>query len=202
MFTVELKGIDEAIKRHDPKRVIAAARQAINRTADSTRTEASRAIREEYNIKPAKINERLKVEKKAGGNDLTAVIVAKGKGLPLTDFDAKQEGVIVNQKGFRYTRKAGRIGNLRHGGVLTAIIKTASGRKEVPGKYGNKPFLTHLKKSGKPVVWERTGKDRMSLKTRFGPGAAILFGSEKIMERIKRYALDKLQAEFKRLLDL
>lgn len=201
MIDVKLKGIDAALKTFDPKKVITAARQAINRTADSTRTEASRLIREEYNIKPSKLNQYLKVNAKASGNTLVAEITGKGEGLSLINFDAKQQGVIANKKGIRYTRKASRTGNLRRGGELTTLIKLSEGRKVTPGKYGNKPFIARLT-SGKLVVLERTSKERMSIKSRFGPGIGLLFGTAKIMNRIKRYVNDKFVPEFHRLLNL
>ena len=201
MFDIKLQGIDEALKQFDPQKVITAARQAINSTASSARTEASRLIREEYNIKPSVLNKYLKVDAKATGNTLVATITGTGKGLSLINFDAKQEGVIANKKGFRYTRKAGRTGGLRYGGAVTALIKLTGGRTDVPGKYGNKPFIVRLK-SGKLIVWERTSKARMSVKTRFGPGVGGLFGSRKIMDAIKKFINDKFGPEFSRLLNL
>jgi hypothetical protein len=201
MFDIKLEGIDEALKQFDPQKVITSARQAINRTASSARTETSRIIREEYNIKPSKLNEFLKVDAKASGNILMAAITGKGKGLSLINFDAKQEGVIANKKRFKYTHAAGHTGGLRYGLTVTALIKLFGGRVIVPGRYGNKPFIVRLK-SGKLLVMERTSKERMSIKTRFGPGVGGLFGSKKIMDAIKKFIIDKFGPEFNRLLNL
>lgn len=201
MFDVKLEGIDEALKAFDPQKVITAARQAINRTADSTRTEASRLIRSEYNIKATRLNQYLKVDAKASGNELSATITGKGRGLALSYFDAKQEGVIANKKGFRYTRKAQRTGNLRRGGAVTTLVKLAGGRKIVNDKYDNKPFLAKMK-SGHIGVWVRTGKGKQPIEQHMGPGVGGLFGSKSIMDRIKTFVKDKFATEFNRLLNL
>lgn len=203
MIDIKLEGLDTALKAFDPQRVITAARQAINRTADSTRTEASRLIREEYNIKSARLNQYLKVEAKASGTKLSATIIGRGRGLALSYFDAKQAGVmaktlrigsnkiksLVNKKGNRY------------GGAVTALVKLAGGRKNVTGKYDNKPFLAQTK-SGHIGVWVRKGKETKPIEQLIGPGVGGLFGSKIIMDRIKNYVNDKFRSEFNRLLDL
>jgi hypothetical protein len=201
MFDIKLEGIDDALKQFDSKKVITAARQAINRTADSTRTEASRLIRTEYNIKASRLNQYLRVEAKASGNSLTATITGRGRGLALSYFDVKQTGVVANKKGFRYTKRAKSLGSLRYGGAVTALVKLAGGRKIVTGKYDNKPFVAQMK-SGHTGVWVRTGKGRHPIEQQYGPGVGGLFGSKAIMDRIKTIVVDKFRAEFNRLLDL
>jgi hypothetical protein len=203
MFHIKLEDIDKTLKEFDPKKVVTAARQAINRTADSTRTEASRLIRSEYNIKAARLNKYLKIDAKASGNELSATITGKGRGLALSYFDAKQVDVMAktmrigSNKIKSLVSKKGR----RYGGAVTALVKLAGGRKNVTGKYENKPFLAQMK-SGHIGVWVRTGKDKKPIEQLIGPGVGGLFGSKVIMDRIKTFVIDKFATEFNRLLNL
>jgi hypothetical protein len=209
MIDIKLEGINEALKMYDPKKVITAARQAINRTADSTRTEASRLIREEYNIKATKLNQYLKVETKANGNDLSATISGKGLGLALSYFDAKQAGVMAKTMriGSNKIKALVTKGGKRYGGAVTALVKRAGGRKVITGKYGNKPFLAQTS-SGHIGVYVRKPGTRMANKKKeqieqqIGPGIGGLFGSKAIMNRIKTTVINKFKTEFNRLLDL
>lgn len=202
-FDMKLEGIDDALKMFDPKKVITAARQAINRTADSTRTEASRLIREEYNIKASKLNQYLKVNAKANGNDISATISGKGLGLALSYFDAKQSGVMTKTMriGSNKIRALVTKSGKRYGGAVTALVKRAGGRKIVSGKYDNKPFMAQTK-SGHIGVFVRTGKGKRPIEQLIGPGIGGLFGSKAIMIRIKTKVIDTFRSEFNRLLDL
>ena len=203
MIDIKLEGMKEAIQNFDSQKVITAARQAINRTADSTRTEASRLIRQEYNVTASKLNEFLKVEARANGSRLTARITGRARGFARSYFDPKQEGVMVKTLGIRSSTfkslvmKKGR----RYGGDVTTIIKLSEGRKIVPGKYGNKPFIAQTN-TGHIGVWVRKGKARTPIEQLWGPGIATLFGSMHIMKAIRQFVCDKFRSEFDRLLSV
>jgi hypothetical protein len=59
--------------------------RALNRTATTTRGQASREIRAVYNIKASAIREQIKLIR-ARRDNLTALLVASGKRIPLVDF--------------------------------------------------------------------------------------------------------------------
>lgn len=65
--------------------------RALNRAASSGRTEANKNIRIRYNISAARLNSELKT-RNANSRTLTAMIIASGSPLSLTNFQAKQVG--------------------------------------------------------------------------------------------------------------
>jgi hypothetical protein len=210
-FKVEIKGVKEAIKgleqQHDAIRK--AAISALNKTAAQTKTEASRLIRDEYNIPAGKVSQFLKVISKAAGSRFEAIIVGRGLGLALSYFGARQEGVSTAKKGFRYTKKSKRAGIIvpvpglylggRAGGAVTVQVRKSSGRKVVsqdPKKGISQPFLVRFK-SGHLAVVQRVEKARKPLKQLLGPGVAGLFGSTKIRESLNKFVNDKFHPIFK-----
>ncbi len=205
MIIVELTGVKEAMAELDPEKVRKAARSALNRAADQGRTQASRAIREEYNISAGEVNKQLRVTSRAGADDTSVVISGTGRGLPLAVFAAKQEGVKANKKGIRYTRRAKMAGTIVGapglfragiaGGQVTVQVKKTSGRK--PVTTDPKAFLARFK-TGHLAVARRTGKDRKPIKELWGPGIGLLFGSKGIMEPLKTFIADKFEQLFDR----
>lgn len=195
MFEIKLEGIEQALKSMDPKHVMKAANSAINDVAKQGINEAERVIRSEYNIKPSRLKQFLRLTARSRGTSLEAIITGKGMGLALSYFDAKQTGVIANKKGFRYTRRASKQGNFRYGGVVTALVKLAGGRKEVTGKYDNKPFIAKMK-TGHTGVWVRQGKERKPIEQLYGPGVGGLFGTKNVMERTKKMVNEKFAPRF------
>lgn len=194
-FSIKLEGVEKALRQFDSKTVIRAARSAVNDVATQGKNEAVRIIKSEYNIKPSRLKQYLKLTAKAAGNSLQAIITGKGMGLALSYFDARQTGVVANRKGFRYTRRAGKQGNLRYGGAVTALVKRAGGRKEVSGKYGNKPFIAKMK-SGHTGVWVRQGKKPKPIEQLYGPGVGGLFGTKNVMDRTKKVINEKFKPRF------
>jgi hypothetical protein len=166
MYEIKLEGIDEALKQFNPKLVIRAANSAINDVSKQGTNEASRLISAEYNIKPTRIKKYLKLTSRARGVNMEAIITGKGLGIPRAYFSPKQEGVIANKKGFRYTKKAKQTGR---GGIVTTLIKLAHGRRKVPAINGNLPFMAMMN-SGHIGVWVRESKARLPITPVFGPG--------------------------------
>lgn len=161
-INIKFDGIDKAMKQFTPGTVRKAAVHSINRTADQTKTYARKTILEEYNIKTGKINSMLRVETRANSGEISATISGKGRGIPLSVFDAKQVGVVANKKTFRYIKsKTTRIkggllygGTAVYGGEVTRLIKRSSGRKVVDAD--PKAFITKFK-TGHIAVAHRGG---------------------------------------------
>ncbi len=190
---IQMTGIKEAMELFDPNKVHAAARSAINKTADQTKTFASRQIRTEFNVPAGKLNQFLKITTRSRGNDLQAVITGHGQGMALSYFGPKQMGVQVSKKsGFRYTRKAKSVDGRKRGGTVTVEVRKGN-RKAVIGN--PQPFLTILK-SGHIAIMQRTGSMRLPVKQLLGPGIGGLFGSRLFMPRIIEFANEKFAPIF------
>ncbi len=206
-FSYKLLGVEEALKVLDPQKVAEAAKMALNTVARDTRVEASRQIRDIYNIKAGDVNKKLKVTVRASTYEMQAVISGLGMGLALSYFDAQQ---IMRSRMIKAGKGIDRhvLGVLVKGDV-TARVKTGSGAKIVPSKYGNRPFIATMR-SGHRGVWVRTGKVRSSPRYRgdqaleqlMGPGVGGAFGSRRVMDALQAYVSKKLPAEFNRVLGL
>jgi hypothetical protein len=196
----ELKGVKEAMQLLDQKKVITASRLALNRSSAHGRTVAVEEITKDYNIKPARVRSYLKLTARASGYKVWAIITGVGMGLPLGYFDARQSGVQANKKGFRYTKRAKRSGNLRMGGDVVATVKKG-GAKVIGPKYGNKPFITRFS-SGHIGVWVRKTRKRTPLEQRLGPGVGGLFGTKRIRGATEKAINETFAPEFKRLMEL
>lgn len=197
---MKLEGVEKAMKMYDPNLVRKAANAALNRVAGSARTEASKLIRQDYNIKAARINQFLRVAVKAAGMRMEAVISGRGLGIALAYFDAKQKGskMIGEGAGKFRTKFLARTGKKL--GDVTVKVKRGSGRKAVGPKYNNKPFLAQMK-SGHIGVFVRKSKNRKPIEQLLGPGVGGLFGSAKIMQAVKRKIKELWAKEFKHQLD-
>lgn len=199
-FTVELKGVKEALAILDPKKLKLATNRALNRVAGSGKTEASRGIRQEYNIKAARINQFLRLSVRARGANSEATITGRGLGIALAYFDARQKGYKLLGEGAGKMRTKGLIRSGRKRSDVTVRVKRSSGRKIVNSKYGNKPFLAQMK-SGHIGVFVRTGKGKKPIEQLLGPGVGGLFGSRKIIQAVKSKILKMWAAEFTRQLN-
>jgi hypothetical protein len=187
---IELKGVDDFIKTHDPKKVALAMHSAMNKTAQQARTYAAKLIGGEYCIQKTRINNLLHISARSSGGNLSAVITGEGMGLPLGYFGPKQVGVSVSKKkGFKYNRRSHRTGHLRRGGEVSVEVRRGA-RKIVSGS--PKPFMTILK-SGHIGVFQRTGKGRLPIQQLYGPGVGGLFGSEKIFKNVETFINQKFE---------
>lgn len=195
MIEIKLEGVEKAMKMFDPNNVRKAANAALNRVAGSGKTEASKLIRQEYNIKAARVNQFLSLTVRAKGYDMMAVITGRGLGIALAYFDAKQQGYKLIGEGAGRMRTTYLSRSGRKPGDVTVRVKRSSGRKVVGPKYNNKPFLAQMK-SGHVGVFVRTGAQRKPIEQFLGPGVGGLFGSRKIMQAVKRRINEMWSKEF------
>lgn len=199
-FSMKLEGVEKAMRMFDPNLVRKAANAALNRVAGSARTEASKLIRKDYNIKAARINQFLKLAVRARGYDMEAVISGRGLGIALAYFDARQQGYKLLGEGAGRMRTTALLRTGRKRGDVTVRVKRAGGRRVVGPKYNNKPFLAQMK-SGHIGVFIRTGKERKPIEQLLGPGVGGLFGSRKIMQAVKQMINKKWALEFQHQLN-
>lgn len=187
-INLEIKGLKEALEMCDPKKVRDAVNSALNKTAAQAKTEASKLIREEYNLPASTVSKNLIVTTKAYGDKMEAVISGFKRGMALSYYGAKQTGVIANKKTFGFTRRA----KNGRGGLVSVEVKRG-GRKTVSGE--PKPFITKFK-SGHIAVVQREDKRSYPIKQMLGPGISMLFGSKKIMNATKKIINDKFNDIF------
>lgn len=102
--------------------------RTLNRTATTVRAEASRQIRERYNLKSASAKERILV-RNATAETLKAVIAASGRPIPIAEFSARQ-----SSRGARFTIIKGKPQTLAHAFVATM----RSGHRGVYQRRGSK----------------------------------------------------------------
>lgn len=115
-FVVAIEGFDATRPLETlPRRIKSAALRAVNRTADRTRTDAARRIREQVNLPASYLGPnagRLSVTQRARGDELEAVITGRQRPTSLaryaTSSTPNQGGVSVQvAPGFaRFMRRA------------------------------------------------------------------------------------------------
>lgn len=81
-----------------------ATASALNRTATTGRVQASRRIRERYNLKAGAIRAQMRIVRANRGR-LTAEVIASGRPIPLIEFAARQVGTGVSVSVIRGSRK-------------------------------------------------------------------------------------------------
>jgi hypothetical protein len=95
MFKVELKGIDDLMKRLDGRLVTSASKSALERTKTSAKSEAIRLITQRWNISKRNLeykssgSERIAVSGRVN-DDLSATITFYSGGISLAYFGAKE----------------------------------------------------------------------------------------------------------------
>ena len=154
-FSMKLNGVEDIIKKFDPRNVRRAARATLNKVVKSGRTEASRIIRETWNVKKSDLDRKITFRGAVLSN-LTAMLIVRGEPITLLYFGATQ---IVNNKSVRLKRK-GRISP-------DAEIKTGKAGRGYSGvtaqiQHGYKTVLPKAfivkGKGGTPLVLIRSKK--------------------------------------------
>lgn len=144
--------------------------RALNRAIDASQTEASRRIRERYNLKArvvAGAKKKLRATKSQAS--ARAELVVTGMRIPLVDFDARQ----------------------LKSGALTVKVLNERGRKVVLGHRagGGRPFV-QVMKSGHRGVFQRTGKRRLPIVELYGPGIPTAFLQRTVLDSVKKVSRD------------
>lgn len=87
---MEIKGLKEAMELFDAKVVRGAVNATLNRIASMAKTEASRVIREKYNIKKSDIDDYMYIKKSTSAILESSLRVRARYGLAIYDFAARQ----------------------------------------------------------------------------------------------------------------
>ena len=154
-------GLDKALKSLDPKHVTQAAYRAINDAARASRTEASRRIREKFNLPASRVNQEVKTIKLAKRSDLSATIQAQGRPIGLTNFGARW--VRNAASGSRTTTKTKSTFSKRKSkntGVNVRILKGKTTR--LPSAFIGRGARGKVKGAGSLHVFQRVDKGKGS----------------------------------------
>lgn len=144
-----------------PKQAPVAIARAINRAIDSTKTEASRILKENYTIKASSVKQSLSV-KKASKNELVAQFLSSANSASLSmahyKFSPNKE---TTGKAFK---------------PVTVEIKKGS------------PFEVKNGFVWNGTVFRRTGKNRLPIEVKTGPTVPQLLSQEDAFEALQAKA--------------
>lgn len=213
-FSIQVKGVKEALEMIDAQKVRRAAVSALKRVAQSGRTEVSSAIRDVYNIKKRDLDKRITVSS-IDRNNLTGTLTisARGKkigegedqgkvGISLAYFGAKQikgkkEMVIVKAhqrtsplfgktvKTFTVPQHQRR--TLKGGGVSAKIFSSGQ-RTFVKGA-----FIATMR-SGHTGVMRRSSEQKMRSLNKAAIKERAMVSVPAMFYNYKTKALDKLRS--------
>lgn len=177
---IEIKGLEEVKKMLDPKIYRSAMRATLNDLSSAVSTQVSKQIKDRYTLPSARIKQGIDI-KKAGADDMRAVLTFSGKPPGLQHYKAVQTLVNVQRKQTSkgiVTKRFKRARQMMKG-VSVEVIR--GGRKLVRGAF----LMTTTKGGG--GVWRRKGEDRMPIERRFGPSIKGMFkqmGGKTLAEKI------------------
>ena len=172
-----------------PEKIAKAARMAINRTADRSRTAISRAIRAQLNFSARYLDGKLKVDKRASNSDLEAVIKGTDRPTMLARFSRDGSASSRKAKQVRVEIKPGVAKFIRN----AFIIKLRNNNLGLAwrSKSGSAPSGAWKPKEISPNLW-----------LLYGPSVDQAFRQALAKQGAISDAEEFLADEFNRLLDL
>lgn len=202
MITIEVKGIKEAMAALDPKMVALAASLAINEASRQTRTEASVAIREKFNLPAARVNKEVRNLSMSTRANLTAVIQAKGRPIGLTNFGAKWVR-NVGGRAVTTTKTKSTIGKrlTRTGGVTAQIERGKTTR--LPNAFIAAGRRGKVDGAGALQVFQRRDltKGNSQIINRATVTLASMMANDRVMKRLINKASEVIDRRFAYHLD-
>ncbi len=163
-----------------PKGIERAMASAINRAAQSGRTEAVKKVRERYIVKASTVREPLKIERASSSSPI-ATLRAAGSVIPLSKFKIRPSKPTP--------------------GKLTPVSATV-----IKGKGGtiSKAFVARMP-AGHVGVYRRKGRPRLPIMELYGPSAPQMIGNEEVMRALEEKAQqtldERMEHEITRLLE-
>lgn len=188
-YVIVVDGLDslDDIENLD-ENIVKAARQAINRVTDRTRTRSDKQIREEVNFPPRYLAQRLKVSQRASGRDLQATISGRDRPTSLARFAKDRDPAAAR----------------RRGGVTVTVSPGQSvfmaGAFLMQLRGGNLGLALRLK-AGESIRNKRSvRKVGAGLYLLYGPSINQVFAT--VAQDQTPETADELEREFLRILDL
>lgn len=182
LTALQLSRAREALQ-HIPKAAPKAIVAAINRSADSAKTEAGRRAAENYNVLVRDVKSTIHITKaSAGSRQILSVVSSAGSRIPLIKFKVRPGGI---------TSRASPI-------IKVAVLKNG-GAKAMP-----KAFITKGKSSGIINVMQRQTEERYPIHIKYGPAIPEMIGNEKVKKFVEFRAMavldDRVEHEISRIL--
>ena len=193
---VQVKGVEELLKKFDAKKVGKGIQAALNRSVKSGKTEASEMIRQIFAIKKSDLDRKITIQG-AWVNKLSATLTVIGKPINLLYFNARQ---ITGSRSIKAKRKGrisadtqlktGRAGR-GYSGVTSQI--QLSHKTVLP-----KAFISRATKGGIPLVLVRSKEIKSRSGRKEGLRAvkviteASIFKQGRVMEKV----IAKIKTQF------
>ncbi len=199
-INIQVKGVKEALEKINPKTVRNATIRALDRAAASGKTEASKQIRQEYEIKKVDLDKHLKVERVYRNTSaawlfasISAVSSFFKSRIPLIQFKVKQSGTkIVRTKGHSTSLTKGTRSRIA---PVQVQIRKGVGWKIIKGA-----FVTQMK-SGHIGVFQRKGGKRLPIKELTSIGVPLMFGNKRVLDKTKNRVIEQFDKNFTHELD-
>ena len=173
------RGALQHIPNAAPKAIVA----AINRSADSAKTEAGRKVAENYNIIVRDVRSTIHIKKAtASSRQILAVVSSSGTRIPLIKFKVRPGGI---------TKRTSPI-------IKVAVLK-GGGAKALPHA-----FVTKGKNTGITNVMQRQTEERYPIHIKYGPAVPEMLGTNKVKNFVESRAMEvldnRLEHEINRIL--
>lgn len=169
MIELTAEQIDRAerLLSHIPEAAPKAMANAINRAAETARTEAARKVREKYYIKHGDVISTIRITK-ASPDNLEASVVSRGSPIALSKFR-----ITPRQPQPR-----------RRAPVIARVTKGGGG--PIQGAFVARVGSGHI------GVFNRVGPARLPIVQRYGPSVPQMLGSPTVTEWVEQKATEKL----------
>lgn len=184
MLKFELSNLAELKQVYDSALVEKALVRSINRVSAKSRTQVSREVRAEYNIKARDINNALTIYRAKRGNT-EALLLYAGSRIGLHKFTPRVRTVRTTTTRWGNTRKQVRV-RVHKGDSLSPV----NAGKGIEG------FM-----SPDGLIFARVGLKRNPLKFMAGPSIAQMVDKETVLDRVNDMMGVELPKEFNHNMD-
>lgn len=168
-----------AVLSHIPGAAPKAMANAINRAAETAKTEAARKVREKYYIKHRDVVSTIRITK-ANSSNLAASVVSRGSPVTLTKFRVTPRQPQPKRKAPVIARVTKGIGGPIQGAFVARVA------------------------SGHVGLFNRVGPARLPIIQRYGPSVPQMLGNETVTqwveEKAKKRLEERLDHEINRIL--
>ena len=194
-FSVELKGVDEALEIYDPDVVDKAIQSSLIRVLASGKSSISENIRNIYNVKKSDLDPRISLDKSRLA-DNEASIVISGRSMSLAYFGAKQilrnitrtrtkDSIIT--KGI--SKQARAVGPLPYG----VQVEVLHGKPIILRKV----FMAQMNRSSGHIgIFRRLFKKRKPIEEKAVVTFATMVSNQMIMPVVLQRIADRWEIEF------
>jgi hypothetical protein len=192
-FTIELKGVEEALKIVDPQLVIQSMKRAISRATNAGRTIISSQIREKFNIKKSDLDPKIGVDL-SNLNQGIGILSVRGDPISMTYFGPSQ--IRGNIKTFVSKNKGLAQKQVKRAGTGGVAVKIISGKTaQLRGAF------IATGKGGNIQVFRRKGKERLPIMALKVISYASIIKKPANLTAIESRILEQLDKEFASALD-